>query len=112
MAGGVAGLLHGYALAAAIVGAEAAPLYAYFAGLAGVQSSIALAAFGAAKWLAARRPHLPVQRIMGAAVGVAGLLWLAAANCPVGGDSGGAGAGCGDGRASVRDCRTDHRCRR
>lgn len=72
---GVAGLLHGYALAAAIVGAEAAPLYAYFAGLAGVQSSIALAAFGAAKWLAARRPHLPVQRIMGAAVGVAGLIF-------------------------------------
>lgn len=73
---GTAGLLHGYALAATIVGAEPAPLYAYFMGLAAVQSAIALAALGGAKWLAARRPQLPLQRITGASVGIAGLLFV------------------------------------
>jgi urease accessory protein len=40
----LAGLLHGYALGESIIGAEPAPLYAYFAGLAVMQTAIALAA--------------------------------------------------------------------
>jgi urease accessory protein len=40
----LAGLLHGYALGESIVGAEPAPLYAYFAGLAVMQTAIATAA--------------------------------------------------------------------
>lgn len=72
---GIAGLLHGYALAAAIVGAEPTPLYAYFAGLAVIQCAIALAAWAAARWLATHRPQLPVQRLTAATVGVAGLLF-------------------------------------
>lgn len=42
-----AGLVHGYALGESIIGAEPTPLYAYLAGLAAVQSTIALAAFAA-----------------------------------------------------------------
>jgi urease accessory protein len=40
----LAGLLHGYALGESIVGAEPAPLYAYFAGLAVMQAIIAIGA--------------------------------------------------------------------
>jgi urease accessory protein len=40
----LAGLLHGYALGESIVGAEPAPLTAYFAGLAVIQTAIALGA--------------------------------------------------------------------
>ncbi len=40
----LAGAIHGYALGESIVGAEPAPLYAYFAGLAIVQSATALGA--------------------------------------------------------------------
>ena len=45
----VAGLLHGYALGEAIVGAEPTPLFAYFAGLALVQSVIAIGIMLAAR---------------------------------------------------------------
>ena len=69
----VSGALHGYALAEAIVGAERTPLLAYFAGLAVIQSAIALAAWWIAGWLALRRPSVPLQRLAGAAVGMAGL---------------------------------------
>ena len=69
----VAGALHGYALAEAIVGAERTPLVAYLAGLAVIQSAIALAAWWIAGWLAVRRPHVPLQRLAGAAIGAAGL---------------------------------------
>lgn len=71
----VSGLIHGYALAAAIVGAEATPLYAYFVGLTFIQCAIAIAAWGSTRWLAARRPGLPLQRLAGIAVGVAGFMF-------------------------------------
>ena len=48
----VAGLLHGYALGESIVGAERAPLGAYFAGFAVIQTIIALAAMMVARRLA------------------------------------------------------------
>jgi len=68
-----AGAVHGNALAEAIVGAERAPLAAYLAGLAVIQCVIALAAWGAARRLSAHRPNLPLQRLAGAVVGIAGL---------------------------------------
>jgi urease accessory protein len=71
----VSGALHGYALAEAIVGAETTPLSAYFAGLAAIQSAIALAAWWIAGWLALHRPSVPLQRLTGTAVGIAGLLF-------------------------------------
>lgn len=71
----VAGLLHGYALAAAIVGAERTPLYAYFAGLAVIQCGIALGAWAATRWLAAHRPEVPVQRLVGASAALAGMVF-------------------------------------
>lgn len=68
----VAGLVHGYALGESIAGAEPAPLYAYFAGLALIQSAIALAVMAAARTLMARRSLEPMTaRLIGA--GIAGL---------------------------------------
>jgi urease accessory protein len=75
----VTGALHGYALAEAIVGAERTPLAAYLVGLALIQCAIALAAWKAAIWIAARHPRVPVQRLVGAAVGVAGLAFAGVA---------------------------------
>jgi urease accessory protein len=69
----VAGALHGYALAEAIVGAERTPLATYLVGLAVIQSAIALAAWWIASWLAQHRPHVPLQRLAGAAVAIAGI---------------------------------------
>ncbi len=69
------GALHGYALAEAIVGAERTPLYAYFVGLTVIQCAIALAAWKAATRLAASRPQVPVQRLVGGAVGAAGIIF-------------------------------------
>jgi urease accessory protein len=74
-----AGSLHGYALAEAIVGAEPTPLGAYLAGLAIIQSAIALGAWWIAGWLAARHPRVPLQRLAGAAIGAAGLVFSAMA---------------------------------
>lgn len=71
-----AGGVHGYALAAAIVGAEPTPLYAYFAGLIIVQCAISLGAWTAARWLLARHPGFPLRRTMGATVGMAGLFFV------------------------------------
>lgn len=55
----VAGLVHGYALGEAIIGAEPAPLTAYLAGLLVIQSILSLAAFAAvsnlARWPAVLR---------------------------------------------------------
>jgi hydrogenase/urease accessory protein HupE len=48
-------------------------LSAYFAGLAMIQSAMALAAWWIASWFALRRPRVPLQRLAGAAVGIAGL---------------------------------------
>ena len=71
----IAGALHGYALAEAIVGAERTPLAAYLAGLAVVQSAIALAAWRVAGWLSVHIPRVPLQRLAGAAIGIAGLVF-------------------------------------
>jgi len=72
----VSGALHGYALAESIVGAERTPLLAYFVGLTVIQCAIALAACAATAWLAAHRPRLPLQRIVGAIVGATGLVFV------------------------------------
>ncbi len=72
------GLIHGYALGESIAGAEVAPLYAYFVGLAIIQSIIALGALAAARWLTARA-HSPVPlRLAGAAIIGVGLIALIA----------------------------------
>ncbi|HZR73955.1 HupE/UreJ family protein [Bradyrhizobium sp.] len=63
------GLFHGYALGESIVGAEPAPLYAYLAGLAIIQSLIALGAMTAVRWLSARDAFAPIGlRLAGAAI--------------------------------------------
>jgi len=71
----VTGALHGYALAEAIVGAERTPLVAYLTGLTLTQSAVALSAWWIATWLATHRPRVPFQRLVGAAVGAAGLVF-------------------------------------
>jgi len=71
----VTGALHGNALAEAIVGAERTPLVAYLTGLTLIQCAIALAAWWVATWLATHRPRVPFQRLVGAAVGAAGLVF-------------------------------------
>jgi urease accessory protein len=72
-----AGLLHGYALGESIAGAQAAPLYGYFIGLALIQSSIALAALQMTRMLAARTALQPTMiRVLGAVVVGVGLIVL------------------------------------
>ena len=75
----IAGTIHGYALAEAIVGAERTPLVAYLAGLTVIQCAIALTAWRVATWAAARHPKLPTRRLAGAATGIAGLVFTAMA---------------------------------
>ena len=66
--------MHGYALGEFIAGAQPAPLYAYFIGLALIQSAIALAAMQVARMLAARTAFQPtVIRVLGVAVIAVGL---------------------------------------
>ena len=72
----ITGALHGYALAEAIVGAERTPLVAYLAGLTLIQSAIGLTACWIATWLATHRPRVPFQRLVGAAVGATGLVFV------------------------------------
>src|SRR6266540_1278361 len=68
------GLLHGYALGESIVGAESAPLYAYFAGLTLIQLLIALGAMLAARMAAAvGSPELTTLRLIGAGITGIGL---------------------------------------
>lgn len=69
-----AGLVHGYALGESIAGAQPAPLYGYFIGLALIQSAIALAAMQVVRILAARTAFQPtVIRVLGVAVIAVGL---------------------------------------
>jgi urease accessory protein len=69
-----AGLVHGYALGESIAGAQPAPLYAYFIGLALIQSAIALVAMQVARMLAARTALQPTLiRALGVAVIAVGL---------------------------------------
>jgi urease accessory protein len=72
-----AGLLHGYALGESIAGAQAAPIYAYFIGLALIQSAIALATMALVRLLAQRTTVEPKAiRLLAAAVIVVGLVGL------------------------------------
>ncbi|NWG23312.1 MAG: HupE/UreJ family protein [Pseudorhodoplanes sp.] len=72
---GATGLVHGYALGESIVGAEPAPLVAYFAGLAVVQSAIAVGTMMAARAIMDRYAAWPL-RLAGAAVAGFGLATL------------------------------------
>ena len=69
----VAGAVHGYALAESIVGAERTPLYGYLAGLTCALSLVASAAWATASWIRTARPALPVTRVAGISLGIAGL---------------------------------------
>ena len=75
----LAGVVHGYALGEGIVGAERTPLYAYLAGLTVMQCVIAFAAWVAAGWVARIRPAIPLHRMAGISLGVAGLYFAVAA---------------------------------
>lgn len=68
------GLIHGYALGESIYGAERAPLVAYLAGLAVIQSIIALAAMSIVRALISREPL--AGRLIGAGVAGIGLAVL------------------------------------
>ncbi|MEZ0305981.1 MAG: HupE/UreJ family protein [Hyphomicrobiaceae bacterium] len=74
----VAGLLHGHALAEAIIGAEATPLVAYLGGLALTQYLIAAAVVVAWRALVRRNAALPprLSRIAGAGVAAVGAFFL------------------------------------
>jgi urease accessory protein len=73
-----AGLVHGHALAEAIIGAEPAPLLAYLAGLITVQTALAGGALLFARWLAAGALQpTPRLRLAGVAVATFGLGALA-----------------------------------
>jgi urease accessory protein len=69
----IAGLFHGYAFGESIVGAERAPLAAYFIGFTAIQYAIAAAAL-----LIARRLGAPAGRrlVPGGAIAAIGLLFL------------------------------------
>jgi urease accessory protein len=72
------GFFHGYALGESIVGAEPAPLYAYLAGLAIIQSAIALTAMTLTRRLIQRRSLEPVSlRLLGAGIAGVGFALLA-----------------------------------
>lgn len=69
---GLTGFIHGYALGETIVGAEPAPLYAYFAGLAVIQLALAFAAMRLAQWLLGNGRAMTL-RLAGAAIAGVGL---------------------------------------
>jgi urease accessory protein len=68
-----AGLVHGYALAESIVGAEPAPLYAYFVGLVIVQSAITLSGMLVVREIISARGKLAPLRLIGAGIAVIGI---------------------------------------
>jgi urease accessory protein len=73
------GLLHGYALGESIIGAETTPLFAYFLGLATVQTAIMTGLATVAAWIAAdsERVNLAQLRFGGYAIGLFGLALFA-----------------------------------
>jgi urease accessory protein len=75
----LAGVLHGYAYAETIFGAEAAPLAAYLIGFSLVQLGIAVAALLVHRRMIAKREAWarPASSGLGAAVGVIGIVFLA-----------------------------------
>jgi urease accessory protein len=73
-----AGAVHGYALGESIIGAEPTPLSAYFAGLAVIQSAVALGAMTATRWIGDQAGAKPVAvRLAGAAIAGMGLALFA-----------------------------------
>jgi urease accessory protein len=72
------GLVNGYALGESIAGAEPTPLLAYFAGLAAIQTAIALAVMFGMRWLAGRASlQLLLVRAVGAfAISVGAMMLL------------------------------------
>ncbi|MSO67134.1 MAG: HupE/UreJ family protein [Pseudolabrys sp.] len=70
------GLIHGYVLGESIYGAEAAPLTAYFIGLAVIQSAVALAALFATRAVAQRQADVLTLRLVGAGITGIGLAVL------------------------------------
>ena len=68
-----AGLVHGYALAESIVGAEPAPFYAYFAGLVIVQSGIALGAMLVVREITIASGKVAAIRFIGARIAGIGI---------------------------------------
>lgn len=77
-----AGAVHGYALAESIVGAQPAPLAAYFAGLVIIQSGIAIGAMTAVRYLSSRGGALVPARLIGAGVAGIGIALLVAQIAP------------------------------
>jgi urease accessory protein len=74
---GIAGLIHGYALGESIAGAEPRPLWAYFVGLAIIQSAIAIGVMLAARCFVSGDTALSPVRLVGAGiagVGIASML--------------------------------------
>ncbi|HET9903481.1 MAG TPA: HupE/UreJ family protein [Xanthobacteraceae bacterium] len=73
----VTGLLHGYAFGESIFGAEPTPVFAYLAGLAGVQTALALAVMAGARAMFGAGGREPAAaRLVGAAVFGIGLAVL------------------------------------
>jgi urease accessory protein len=70
------GLIHGYVMGESIYGAEPAPFYAYLAGLAAIQSAVALAAMSAARMLMRRSAKPALMRLAGAGIAGFGLVIL------------------------------------
>jgi urease accessory protein len=73
----IVGVIHGYALGESIAGAEPTPLYAYFIGLALVQSAIALAVMFSARLIMSRITSEPaIVRFVGAGIAGVGIATL------------------------------------
>ena len=70
------GLVHGYVLGESIYGAEPTPLYAYLAGLAVIQTAVALVAMSVAEVIAKKSADLSPLRLVGAGIAGIGLAVL------------------------------------
>lgn len=75
----LAGIAHGYAYGEAIVGAEATPLLAYLVGFALVQVAVIAGAYAATRALSVRLPGAPGASVLGGALSLAGVAFLALA---------------------------------
>lgn len=71
------GWLHGYALGESIVGAQPAPLVAYFAGLGIIQFVVAVAALLATRFVVESRGEAVPLRLAGFAIAGVGIVFLA-----------------------------------
>ncbi len=75
----VAGMLHGYAFAETVVGAEPTPVIAYIVGLAAIQMTIAAVAWQASRVSPDAKPMMSRAhvRVMGFAIAAIGVVFLA-----------------------------------